>query len=165
MHWFWWVVIGLAAMFVLGHLCEDRPGVRNVICCLIALAFPIMAIINIESEGFGFVGWTIVGAIVWAYYKFVYDFAESVEDRDFHGDIVLQAIANFDALSWIYGGAELGPVVAVIVSIVIALICAAIPVALVFVFAEVSVVLSCIMLFLPFVYSIICTIIYFREEY
>lgn len=165
MHWFWWVVIGLVAMFVLGHLCEERPGVRNVICCLIALAFPIVAIINIDSEGFGFGGWTIVGCIVWAYYKFVYDFAESVEDRDFHGDIVLQFIANFDALSWIYGGTEIGPVVAVIVAIVIAIICAAIPIALVFVFAELSVVLSCIMLFLPFVYSLICTIRFFRDEY
>ena len=165
MHWFWWVVIGFVAVFVLGKLCEDRPGFRNVLCCIITLVYPILAIVNIENEEFGFVGWAIVGCIIWAYYKFVYDFAESVEDRDFHGDIVLQLIENVDALSWIYGGAEISPVVAVIVSIIIAVVCAIIPLALVLVVVEVSAVLSCIMLFIPFVYSLICTIMYFQEEY
>ena len=71
MAWYWWVIIGFVALFVFGKLCEERPGFRNVLCCLITLAYPIMAIINIDSEGFGFVGWTILGCVAFAYSSFI----------------------------------------------------------------------------------------------
>ena len=163
MHWFWWVVIGFASMFILGHLCEDRPGFRNVLCCLIALAYPILAIININSDGSGFILWTIFGTIAVAYYKFVYDFAERLEEGGSDGDLLFSLFENIEWFSWIF---EIeSNFVGLLVSIVIAVIFAVIPIALVLVFASFSVVLSCIALFLPFLYCIICTVRFFRDEY
>ena len=148
MAWYWWVIIVFVALFVFGKLCEERPGFRNVLCCLITLAYPIMAIINIDSEGFGFVGWTILGCVVFAYYKFVYDFAERMEGSS-DGDLIFSIIENIGWLSWVF---EIeSEFVFLLISIVLAIIFAAIPLALVFVFAEISVVLSCIMLFFDFV--------------
>lgn len=162
MHWFWWVVIGFVAMFILGKLCEDRPGFRNVLCCIIALAYPILAIVTIDSEKFGFVGWAILGPIVLAYYKFVYDFAERL-DGESDGDLIFSLFENVDFFSWIFDIDS--SFIALVVSVVLAIIFAVIPIALVFVFAQFSVVLSCIMLFVPFVYCLFCTIRYFRENY
>ncbi|MBQ8505106.1 MAG: hypothetical protein IJ492_02460, partial [Clostridia bacterium] len=93
---------------------------------------------------------------------FVYDFAERL-DGESDGDLIFSLFENVDFFSWIFDIDS--SFIALVVSVVLAIIFAVIPIALVFVFAQFSVVLSCIMLFVPFVYCLFCTIRYFRENY
>ena len=166
MQWFWWVVIGFAVVFSLGKLCEDRPGFRNVLCCIIALVYPILALINIDNPDNSFMAWALLGPVVLAYYKFVYDFAEKLEGES-DGDILFDLVANIEWLGWIFDIDNPTGLLAIIVSIVLAVIFAAIPIALTMVCALVlgSKVLAGIALFVPFVYCVICTIRFFQDEY
>ena len=159
MHWFWWLVIVFVALCIVNKLCEDNPGFRHVLCCIIALAYPIMAIINVnDPDGSAFMIWALLGPIVLAFYKYVYGIAEMMEN-DGAGDVLGTILASLDS--------DEVTVVSIIISVVISVVFAAIPIGLTLLCAITfgSKVLACVVMFVPFVYCLICAVRYFRDEY
>ncbi len=156
MHWFWWVVIVYVALIILNALCTDNPGFRHVLCCIMSIVYPIITIVNLDDPDSSFALWAIFGPLTVAFYKFVYGLAEMIEN-DGSGDV----IGTFFIL-WTN---EEVTVLSIIISIVVCVVFAAIPIALFFIFREFSNFLACVSLFLPFIYCLIGAIRYFGEEY
>ena len=156
MHWFWWLVIVFVALCIVNKLCEDNPGFRHVLCCIIALVYPIMAIIKIDGDGFMI--WALLGPIVLAFYKYVYNIAEMMEN-DGSGDIIGEFLLHFDS--------DEITVISVVVCVIVSIVFAAIPIGLTLLCAIAfgSKFLACVVLFVPFVYCIICAVRFFREQY
>lgn len=159
MHWFWWLVIVFVALCIVNKLCEDNPGFRHVLCCIIALVYPIMAIINVnDPDGSAFMIWALLGPIVLAFYKYVYGIAEMMEN-DGAGDVLGTILASLDS--------DEVTVISIIISVVISVVFAAIPIGLTLLCAITfgSKVLACVVMFVPFVYCLICAVRFFRDEY
>ena len=77
MHWFWWVVIAFAAICVLNKVCEEYPAFRQVFCCVIAVAYPILMFIFPEKE----MVILFSGALMLGFYKYVFGMAEILEEE------------------------------------------------------------------------------------
>ena len=159
MAWYWWVIIVFVALCIVNKLCEDNPGFRHVLCCIIALVYPIMAIINVnDPDGSAFMIWALLGPIVLAFYKYVYGIAEMMEN-DGAGDFLGTILASLDS--------DEVTVISIIISVVISVVFAAIPIGLTLLCAITfgSKFLACVVMFVPFVYCLICAVRYFRDEY
>ena len=159
MAWSWWVIIVFVALCIVNKLCEDNPGFRHVLCCIIALVYPIMAIINVnDPDGSAFMIWALLGPIVLAFYKYVYGIAEMMEN-DGSGDFLGTILASLDS--------DEVTVISIIISVVISVVFAAIPIGLTLLCAITfgSKVLACVVMFVPFVYCLICAVRFFRDEY
>lgn len=158
MHWFWWVVIVFVALCIVNKICEDKPGFRHVLCCIIALVYPIMAIIHVnDPDGSAFLIWAFVGPVVLAFYKFVYGIVEMMEN-DGSGDIIGEIF-----ISWFDDAASAA---AIVVSVIISVVFAAIPIGLTALCASSgSKFLTSVVLFVPFIYCLIGAIRFFRDEY
>ena len=159
MAWYWWVIIVFVALYIVNRLCEDNPGFRHVLCCIIALVYPIMAIINVnDPDGSAFLIWALAGPIVLAFYKYVYGISEMMQN-DGSGDFLGAILASLDS--------DEVTVVSIIISVVISVVFAAIPIGLTLLCAIGlgSKFLACVVMFVPFVYCLICTVRYFRDEY
>ncbi len=156
MHWFWWVVIVYVALFIVNKLCEDNPGFRHILCCVLSLAYPILVIVNLEAPNDSAMLFAIFGPLVVSFYKFVYGLAEMLEN-DGAGDII--------GTAFILASNEEVTVVSIIVSIVVCVVFSAIPIALFFICRGFSTFLACVTLFVPLAYCVFCAIRYFRDEY
>lgn len=154
MHWFWWLVIIFVALIIVNKLSEDHPAFRQVLCCIISIVYPILAIIHATDESF--LPIILVGALVLSFYKYVYGIAEIVEEE-----------GAPDVLSAILVACSDGEVtvISIIISVVISVVFAVICILPCLLLAEVSMILSLISLFIPAVYCLITTVLFFRNEY
>lgn len=150
MHWFWWVLIIFVAFSIINKICEENHGFRQVLCCIIAVAYPILTLVFAEHSTL----FLIFGALLLGIYKYVYGIAEYLEDE---GPPDIFSFFKF------FSDGELS-VLAIIFSIVSAILFAAVAVVPVAFFTDVSMVLATIWLFVPAVYCIVTTVLYFRDS-
>lgn len=151
MGWFWWLIIFFAAICILNFICQENPAFRQVFCCIIAVAYPILMFIFPEQN----VAILIIGALALGFYKYLFGIAEIMEEEG-PPDIFI--------IFWSLSDTEEG-VVMIIFSIISILLFAGVAIIPVAILMDISMVLAGIWLFVPAVYCIITTVIFFREQY
>ena len=151
MDWYWWLLIFFGGICILNWICQENPAFRQVFCCIIAVVYPILMFIFPEQD----VAILIIGALALGFYKYLFGMAEIMEEEG-PPDIFI--------IFWSLSDTEEG-VVMIIFSLISILLFAGVAIIPFAMLLDVSMVLACIWLFVPAIYCIITTVIYFREQY
>lgn len=151
MHWFWWVVIVFAAICVLNKVCEEYPAFRQVFCCVIAVAYPILMFVFPEKE----MVILFSGALMLGFYKYVFGMAEILEE---------EGPPDLFIFFWGLSDGETSAIT-IIFSVISTVLFAAVAIVPIALLTDVSLFLARVWTFAPAVYCIVTSVLYFRNNY
>lgn len=76
---FWLIVGVLVALGLVNYFCEENPSFREIVCIVIAIAYPIISFFFNEDEQFVVI---VVGALILSVYKYLYAIPDAMDNDE-----------------------------------------------------------------------------------